>query len=256
MADALCKCCGQNAKLIGSVDFNKTCHDRIAGRVFPLSDVLVPYYQCKNCGFVFSNFMDSWSLKDFREKIYNEDYHKADGALPGFENAGRRQTVSYQNGLRLVSLLKGGEGVIRVLDYGSGGDPGDTGLALMDAGFHVTSYEPYFSDSAINVNGKFDFIYLIEVIEHCHELDEVCHFLNEHLSDGGLIHIQTLLHPYPSPDNILGSWYISPRNGHISIFTFQALAVLFRRFGLNVVNTLFGVVAFRQAPKFANQFFI
>ena len=31
------------------------------------------------------------------EKIYNNDYHKADGAMPGYENAKPRETISYKN---------------------------------------------------------------------------------------------------------------------------------------------------------------
>ena len=97
---------------------------------------------------------------------------------------------------------------------------------------------------------------MIEVIEHCHNLDAVLLYLSKHLARDGIIHIQTLLHSFPTPEDILSSWYIAPRNGHISIFTFQALAVMFRRYGINIVQTIFGVVGFRQKPTFVNKYFI
>jgi 2-polyprenyl-6-hydroxyphenyl methylase/3-demethylubiquinone-9 3-methyltransferase len=251
-----CKCCGGQANFKGTIDFNRTCHDRIAGRVFPVSDLLLPYYVCANCGFIFTPYMDQWSAAKFKELIYNDEYSKADGALPGYENATRRETISYKNGLRLADMLEGSQGSINILDYGAGGDPGDTGLALLDKGFELYSYEPYLSTSKDLPSGKFDYIYLIEVIEHCHNLDDVLGFISSRMARDGLIHIQTLLHPLPTPDDILNSWYISPRNGHISIFTFEALVLLFRQHGINIVNTAFGVVGFKEKPKFKNKYFI
>jgi hypothetical protein len=52
------------------------------------------------------------------------------------------------------------------------------------------------------------------------------------------------------------SWYIAPRNGHISIFTLPALSILFRRHGINLVQTLHGLIGFRQKPSFPNSFFV
>jgi hypothetical protein len=251
-----CKCCGNGVQFKGHIDFNRTCHDRIAGRVFPISDILVPYYLCVNCGFIFTPYMDHWSNADFKNHIYNDEYFKADAPLPGYENAGRRETLSYQNGLRIANLLDGAQGEIRILDYGAGGNPGDTGLALLDKGFNLESYEPHFTELNITPTGRYDFIYTIEVIEHCHQLEELASYLSKLLARDGLLHIQTLLHPHPASEDILGSWYISPRNGHISIFTFQALALLFRRHGINIVNTVLGIVGFKEKPKFVNKYLI
>lgn len=251
-----CKCCGNKAKYKGAIDLNKTCHDRFGERVFDLSDILVNYYVCGNCGFIFTPDMDEWTFRKFGDLIYNEDYSKADGVLPGHENTDRRESVSYKNGIRLAEILDGSQREIRVLDYGAGGNPGDTGLALQDRGFDLVSYDPHVPSACERPSGKFDFIYMIEVIEHCHNLDAVLLYLSKHLARDGIIHIQTLLHSFPTPEDILSSWYIAPRNGHISIFTFQALAVMFRRYGINIVQTIFGVVGFRQKPTFVNKYFI
>jgi hypothetical protein len=200
--------------------------------------------------------MDAWGDDDFKDKIYNDEYSKADGALPGYENVDIRETISYKNGIRIAELLDGAQGKISILDYGSSGNPGATGLALVDRGFSVRSYDPYFSKERKLPDDRFDFIYLIEVIEHCADVVGVAQFLSSHINAGGLIHIQTLLHPRPAPDGILTSWYIAPRNGHISIFTFEALAILFRRVGLNLVKTLFGLVAFKGPIGFPNKYIL
>jgi hypothetical protein len=77
-----------------------------------------------------------------------------------------------------------------------------------------------------------------------------------HLSDHGLLYFATLLHAFPTPPDVLKSWYIAPRNGHISIFTLVALTLLFRRVGINVVQTAFGLVGFKKQPNFPNGIFV
>jgi len=251
-----CKCCRDKARYKGAIDLNRTCHDRFGERVFDFSDTLINYYVCGNCGFIFTPDMDEWNICKFKEMIYNEEYSKADGALPGYENKDRRESVSYKNGIRLAAILDGSQEEIRVLDYGAGGNPGDTGLAFQDRGFDLVSFDPYVPSACEPPSGRFDFIYMIEVIEHCHNLDEVLLWVSKHLARDGIIHIETLLHGFPTPVDILSSWYIAPRNGHISIFTFQALAIIFRRYGINVVQTVFGIVGFKEKPKFPCKYFV
>jgi 2-polyprenyl-6-hydroxyphenyl methylase/3-demethylubiquinone-9 3-methyltransferase len=253
----VCKCCGANAVHLGSVDFNKSCMDRPGSRVFPPSETLVPYFACQRCGFVFTNFMDAWSPNDFITRIYNDEYRKADPLL--LVSGGTsvpKDTIAYHNGLRLASLLQGAERDIRVLDFGAGGNPGITGQALLDRGFQLDSYEPHLPGGCPEPTGVYDLIVLIEVIEHCHDLHDVMRKIAARLSDTGLVYVTTALHPANPDANTLSSWYISPRNGHISIFSFPAICVLFRRFGLNFVQTLNGMVAFRGKPSFKNEFLI
>lgn len=146
--------------------------------------------------------------------------------------------------------------MIRVLDFGAGGNPGRTGQALIDQGFDVTSYEPFRADAATAVQGRFDLIYAIEVFEHCTDVRGMARFIADHLSDRGLLYFSTLLHPHPSGEDILSSWYIAPRNGHVSIFTLPAITLLFRRSGLNVVQTIDGLFAFRNPLAFPTRLFV
>jgi len=249
-----CKCCHAAAPFVGWVDFNKSCEDRRRPRPFPPSTEMVPYHRCRNCGFIFTKYCDAWSPEEFRARIYNEDYVKADYD-PEIVN-GVAATVSYRNGEKLAALLAGSGDRIRLLDFGAGGNPGRMGQALIDAGFRVTSYEPHFAESATQVEGKYDVIYSVETFEHCHDLAGMAAFLAEHLEDHGLLYFSTLLHPHPSAGDVLNSWYIAPRNGHISIFTFPAVSILFRRVGINIVQSLFGLVGLRNPTHFPNHIFV
>ena len=203
--------------------------------------------------------MDNWSTEEFKLNIYNSEYGLADGVIPGFENGieDPRKTVSYGNGANIANLFTQSKEIIKVLDYGSGGDPGNTGLALIDQGFDVTSYEPYLAEHASKIKyHSYDLIIMIEVIEHCHNLSEVGDLMNKLLSRDGILWIQTALHPHPAESDILNSWYIAPRNGHISIFTLPALTLFFRRYGINVVQTAFGIFGFKNLPTFKNALFV
>ncbi len=203
--------------------------------------------------------MDSWSVEEFKEKIYNSEYGLADGVIPGFE-AGiedPRQTISYGNGINVANYFEEAKDQIKVLDFGAGGNPGNTGLALIERGFDVTSFEPYLADQASKIKyHQYDVIIMIEVIEHCHNLAEVGDLMSKLLSRDGVLWIQTALHAHPAEADILSSWYIAPRNGHISIFTLPALTMLFRRYGINIVQTAFGLLGFKHLPTFKNSLFV
>ena len=249
-----CKCCNAESPFLGTVDFNKSCEDRRRPRPFPPSSEMVPYYRCQNCGFIFTPYCDHWTPEAFRRRIYNADYEKADHD-PNLA-LGITASVSYANGKQLAGLLSGSERRIRLLDFGSGGNPGRMGQALVDSGFRVTSYEPHFDIGTPPPQGLFDVIYAMEVFEHCHDLAGMTEMIGDHLAERGLLYFSTALHPHPSDDDVLNSWYIAPRNGHISIFTLPALTVLFRRVGINIVQSAFGLLGFRNPVRFPNGFFV
>lgn len=257
MIPSSCKCCGSGElRSVGEVEFNRTCLDRPGLRIFPPSSERVAYFACARCSFVFTGFMDAWSPDQFRNRVYNDDYIKADPPIPGRANVPVRERPAYSAGLMIADAFDGNQGSLRVLDFGSGGDPGPTGLALQDRNFRLYSYDPYRSDASPLPEGFFDVIIAIEVFEHCHDLQHLSNFMQERLAPEGLIWIQTMLHPHPPPSNILDSWYIAPRNGHISIFTLPAISMLFRRFGINIVLTSTGLFGFKRLPRFKNRIFV
>ena len=219
----------------------------------------MPYWKCPNCGFIFTNYTDQWSAEDFQRQIYNADYIKVDPPIPGRQNVPLRETPSYHKGKLIASMFQGSQKDIHILDYGAGGNPGPTGFALIEDGFNVRSYEPHRAkgtDADQLPEGKYHLIIAVEVFEHCNDLKDLTTFMDKHLCDDGLIWIQTLLHPHPAPNDILNSWYIAPRNGHVSIFTFAALTALFSPIRINIAQTMNGIFGFKNLPKFPNKIFM
>ena len=251
-----CKCCQTLSPFIGNVEFNKSCVDHKLKKPFPVSDIAVPYHACPNCSFVFTVAMDGWSAEEFISKIYNHEYIKVDPPIPGRDNVPVHETPAYHAGKYIASVFSGAQQEIRLLDFGSGGNPGPTGLALSEEGFDLHSYDPFRANTAPIADGRFDLIIAIEVLEHVTDLQALGAFMKRRLSRDGLLWIQTNLHPYPTPPNVLESWYISPRNGHVSIFSLPALTMLFRSFGINVVQNFAGIFAYKNLPLFPNKLFI
>lgn len=249
-----CKVCGGAGHLLGHLDFNRTCWDRMGPRVFPVSDERVAYYACPDCGFLFTPHCDGWSDAEFAARIYNADYAKADPD-PGLERGGVAATGSYWRGALLADLLDGGQETIRLLDFGAGGDPGYAGQALTARGFRVTSYDPFLAPGTVLPNTRFDVVYAIEVIEHCVDVQGAAAQIAGHLDHAGLLYLATMLHPFPTPDDVLASWYIAPRNGHISVFSQPALEALFAPYGIELAATELGVFGFRSRPRFPCKLF-
>jgi len=247
-----CKICGAAAHYLGELDANKCCHDRFGTRMLPVSSIKIPYLGCSNCGLIFTTYMDNWTAEDFKKNIYNDDYNRINPAFLGNETGPLTQTASYQAGSFIASMFDGGQSEIRFLDFGSGGNPGPTGQAIMDAGFQVHSYDPYRAD-ATQLEGRYEVIIAIEVLEHCHDLASVAEFFKKHVARDGLIWVQTQLQPLPTPKDILESWYIAPRDGHVSIHTVWSLTLLFNAIGMNFIQTARAMFAFRNLPKFPNK---
>ena len=253
-----CKCCGHLTSYLGTIDFNRSCMDTADTRVLPISDVLVPYWRCNQCGFIFTNFMDHWSEADFQQRIYNSDYIKVDPPIRGRGDVPDREKPGFQKGKWLSGLIRGSQNLIKVLDYGAGGNPGATGLALIEDGFNVRSFEPHRAkgtDAEQLPDGEYQLIIAIEVFEHCHDLNGLVSFMDKHLARNGIIFIQTLLHPHAARPDTLESRYIAPRNGHVSIFTLPALGLLFSRARINIAQNMFGIYGFKGLPNFPNAIF-
>src|ERR1700730_4321511 len=104
-----CKICAANVRLFDAVDFKKHCAG--APYQFGLSGLVVPYYRCAMCSFIFTDFLDDWSDDEVAQFIYNADYVKVDP-----EYSGGRAT---KTATEMKTRLAGCEGA-RILDYGSG----------------------------------------------------------------------------------------------------------------------------------------
>jgi hypothetical protein len=183
----------------------------------PFANVI--YYQCDNCGFLFTPYFDKWSTKKFSRRVYNDKYANAD---PDYTGKRSRQIAQMW-----VENFGDAAGE-KILDYGSG--EGLFGKILRQKGFgDVTDYDPF--SRPIRPEGTFRIITAFEVVEHStiprYTFDEICGFLNA----PGMIVFSTQLVPTPFESNSDESWYVSPRNGHASCYSIATLQTLAARLG-------------------------
>ncbi|MFO0995055.1 MAG: class I SAM-dependent methyltransferase [Alphaproteobacteria bacterium] len=214
-----CKACGGAVRFFDIVDFQKCCSIE-RPYAFGISGIPVPYFRCTHCRFVQTNFLDDWTEHDFREFIYNADYVKVD---PEYELVRPEQQA-----LRLSQVLSRLRSC-RILDYGSG-----TGLLrerLASLGFtQVENFDPFSSPA--RPSGTFEIITCVEVLEHSVEPRRTIEDIASLLAPGGCVLFSTGIQPANIDELRANWWYIGPRNGHISIFSIESLAILAQRCGL------------------------
>jgi len=236
-----CKICGGQAELYGVVDFHKSCEE-LRGVRFALSGVPIYYYRCSNCKFVFTEAFDDWSTEQFKANIYNEQYKLVD---PDYQTTRPRTNAEFV--ARLWGAIKA---ETRVLDYGGGNDT--FCAALRNAGFPVAvSYDPMVPEYAQHPEGKFDLVTCFETLEHLPDPMAGIASMLEFAADPGLIFFRTLVQPADFEQQKLNWWYVGPRNGHISIFSKQALTAAWDRHGYKVASFNDSIhLAFRNLPAF------
>ncbi len=242
--ETVCKCCGAQAFLYGVVDFHKNC-EIYRRSVLGLSGVPVYYHRCSLCQFLFTTAFDGFSIEDFQQHIYNQDYVLVD---PDYPEARPRSNAQVLRGLFPT------ERPARILDHGGG--HGTLAGLLRDAGFpHVETYDPFVASHDARPAGRFDCVLCFEVLEHSIDPARSIAEMNESLTENGLILFSTLLQPADIDRQGLNWWYAAPRNGHVSLYSRASLAKLVRPFGLRFrsFNESFHVL-YRDVPAFARHF--
>jgi 2-polyprenyl-6-hydroxyphenyl methylase/3-demethylubiquinone-9 3-methyltransferase len=236
-----CKVCGADTSVFGSVDFNKHCDEKRSGKL-PRSGIQVPYHRCRACQFVFTDAFDGWSSDDFAERIYNDEYVKVD---PDYVE-GRPNN----NANDIIRLFGSRKEKISCLDYGGGN--GLLAKRLRKASFkRAETYDEYNPATSDVPKGPFNLVSCFEVFEHERDPHRLVGSLDELLDDEGLIYFSTLLQPKKIEEFGVAWWYISPRNGHVSIYSRRALNLLLLQYELNWAsfNSAFHV-AWRHIPAF------
>jgi 2-polyprenyl-6-hydroxyphenyl methylase/3-demethylubiquinone-9 3-methyltransferase len=219
-----CKICGQKAPVVGVVDFNRSCEE-LRGKFLPPAGIPVSYQRCSRCGFLFTACFDDWIEADFKAHIYNDEYIKVD---PDYLEA--RPAA---NAAMLVEQVGDDRSKLRILDYGGGN--GVLARRMRDAGFsHVTTYDPFSPEFARRPEGQFDLITSFETFEHLPDPLTAIDVIASMLSPNGVVMFSTLLQPQDLGQRGLSWWYAGPRNGHISLFSAQSLAIAWQRHGLSV----------------------
>jgi SAM-dependent methyltransferase len=236
-----CKICGGSATLYGVVDFNRNC-EIPNGVKLPLCGTPVYYRRCGSCGFLFTDAFDDWSVEQFKTHIYNDGYHAID---PEFVTV--RPSANAADVAQLWGPLKA---QTRVLDYGGGNDV--LASTLRANGFPVAvTYDPMVPQYARRPEGKFDLVTCFETLEHLPDPAAGIAQIVEFAADPGHVLFSTLLQPDDLDTRRLNWWYVGPRNGHVSLFSKQALAAAWARHGYKLAS--FSQVthfAFRTLPPF------
>jgi len=237
----LCKICGGSAPLYGVVDFHKSCIEAQSFRL-PLSGVPIYYRRCASCEFLFTDAFDGWNNDQFKAHIYNDSYHTVD---PDYGIARPRS-----NGDFVARLWAAHKAETRVLDFGGGNDVFCG--TLRAHGFpEAVTYDPMVPEHASRPDGKFNLVTCFETFEHLPDPAAGIALILECLSEPGLVFYSTCAQPTDFDRVGLAWWYVGPRNGHVSIFSKKALAILWGRHGYKTVSLSDNVhLAFRTLPLF------
>ena len=224
MVNIICPICFGCSAAFDVVDFNKSCEE-VRGKYLPLSLIPVYYYRCRDCEFVHAPEFESWSDGDFIDKIYNNKYIEVD---PDYLI--ERPHLNFH---RLNNLFGLDAGDIRHLDWGGGS--GELTRLLSEIGWDSVTYDP-FSDvnNSISVTDKFDFITAFEVFEHVPNINKLLDNMSYYMKDESLLLFSTAVSDGNiKPNSRLSWWYVSPRNGHISIFSRKSIEILAGQRGFN-----------------------
>jgi 2-polyprenyl-6-hydroxyphenyl methylase/3-demethylubiquinone-9 3-methyltransferase len=235
-----CKICQGRSELYGVVDFHRPCETPGVVRP-PLSGVPVYYRRCAACGFLFTDAFDDWSHDQFKAHIYNDDYIAFD---PDY-----LATRPSANAGVVASLWADHKAGMRVLDFGGGNDVFCS--ALRASGFsEAVTYDPMVPEHASRPNGKFDLVTCFETLEHLPDPLTGIARIADCVAEPGAVFYSTLTQPADFDRHGMSWWYIAPRNGHVSIFTKQALALAWARHGFKTAALSDGThLAFRTMPE-------
>lgn len=235
-----CKVCGAAASLYGVADFNKSCEE-LRGKYLPLLGVPVYYHRCGSCGLVFTEALDRWEKTDYRTHIYNERYVEVD---PDYVEARPRTHAAI-----VLAFLRRRRSA-RHLDYGGGN--GRLSALLSADGIDSSTWDP-MDEGASPPAGRFDLVTAFEVFEHTPvpqtTLQEMLDFCD---AKTPLIFFSTYVID-KIPPRSMDFWYLSPRNGHITIHTESSLQALSRRFDLRLHHFGNGFhLAYRHLPSWVD----
>lgn len=236
-APVACKICGGPSSLYGVTDMSRSCEINLDT---PLSGVPIYYRRCPTCGFLFTDAFDDWGIGEFKSHIYNDEYVIYD---PDYKE--KRPSL---NAKTVDDLWTDFKATMRVLDYGGGNDVFCS--ALRARGFkEAISYDPMVPEHAVRPAGKFDLVTCFETLEHLPDPLDGIGKIVEFVADPGAVFYSTLTQPSDFDQKGLSWWYVGPRNGHVSIFTRQALAAAWAKFGFKTASLNDGThLSFRTLP--------
>lgn len=123
------------------------------------------------------------------------------------------------------------------LDFGSGSAP-VISKVLLENGFKVHQFDPFFSPESDVLNLKFDFITCCEVIEHFHDPAKEFESLKNLLKPSGTLLCMTQLYYGQYP---FKNWYYRRDPTHTFIFSHETIEYVANKFNFDhtVTNNRF-----------------
>ena len=221
-AAARCKVCGAAAD-----EAFRLPRSKLTGQPIPEAPSDCPYYECRDCRFLFATVHDGID----HATLYDEAYWTAQDP----DWYGRVSET-----LRLVLLAQRFLDIepwrLRVLDFGCGmGTFVEVARRQLQMNAWGTDIiEPrfgrdWFVRAAELSPGRFDVVVACEVVEHLADPLGTFEQIKRWLAPGGVFAFQTA---YYDP-RACGRdwWYIGPANGHVSLFSARSLDRLAERLG-------------------------
>ena len=160
------------------------------------------FYECSNCRAV---IMDPEFYVDREGEVYRYETHDNDVEDPRYQNF-----VSPLVEEVMSDYAAGHSG----LDYGSGTGPVAAKL-LRDAGYEVTTYDPFFERNPAAFRKSYDFIISSEVVEHFHHPAREFRLLREMLKPGGHLYCMTLRY---SEEIDFENWHYAQDETHVIFY--------------------------------------
>jgi SAM-dependent methyltransferase len=241
-APAPCKACGAATSAWGAVDFSRSSQMQ-GGPPDPPIGVPVHYRRCGDCGLIFTDAFDDWSQSDFLANIYNDGYLAIDPDYAEARPAGSARQI--------VRLFGRHTSQLSVLDYGTGTGVLVERLRRLGVG-QVTGYDPFNPEFAVRPTGTFNLVTCFETLEHLPDPAATLADLAGFVAPDGVVLFSTLLQPPDIESQGVGWWYIGPRNGHVTLYSWEALNRLWGRLGFTVGSFNENLhIAYRELPSFA-----
>lgn len=203
-----CKMCASSTQIFGTVDFAKNC-ERYP---FALTGVAVSYFRCTECELIFTDFFDDWTSQDFSDLVYNDAYILVDPQYTGSRG------IAIAN--HFISTFRDAGRGISILDFGAGnGSFADT--VRKDGFCRVIAYDPYVDGD--KPEGRFDIVTAFEAVEHSITPRDTLDTLLTHMAPGGCIVVGTGMQPLNIETIRCEWWYIGPRNGHATFYSYETI---------------------------------
>lgn len=198
------------------------------------------FHRCLACSFV---FRDHAYLPTAEAERARYTLHRNDRSDVGY--------LAFLNEAIDRALTDAGEGVERVLDWGSG--PSAVGTELLrERGFQTDSWDPFFAADRRPAAAAYDLIVCIEAAEHFFSPFDEFQRLASFLRPGGSLSVRTLF--VPSSDDLFLRWWYKEDPTHVSFYSEAAFSALAAASGLAVVGYSAGTTAaFRLGGTRANE---